>query len=126
MKITVPASLRNDVAIRLLLALTLLAFWPRPAFAHAGLKRSLPASDAEVTAPAQIDLWFNELLEDGFNSVTVISSGDANLPSSEQRNLAQGTAAIDPHDKTHLTIKVNALRKGSYTVAVARVVPGWP
>jgi len=116
MRITLRTGLRKCFVTSFLLATVLMTSWPRQAFAHASLARALPAAGSEVTAPTKIDLWFNELLEDGFNSVTVIFSSDANATSSKQPNLAVGTPVIDPHDKTHLTITVKPLRKGTYMV----------
>ena len=84
--------------------------------AHAQLVRSDPAKNAAVLkAPERIDLWFNELLDEGFNSVEVFGAGE--LTSQRHTNLASGKAAVDPSDRTHLTIKLNPLPAGEYVVA---------
>lgn len=86
------------------------------ALAHAQVVRSSPSKNAALSkAPERIDLWFNELLDEGFNSVEVFGAGE--LTSQRHTNLASGKAAVDPSDRTHLTIKVNPLRVGEYVVA---------
>jgi methionine-rich copper-binding protein CopC len=88
--------------------------------AHARLLRSNPAKNAGVTQPpAQIDLWFNELLEDGFNTLEIFKSSE--LTSEKRTNLAKGKPAVDPDDHTHLSIKTELLPPGEY-VAEWRVL----
>ncbi|MEP6670024.1 MAG: copper resistance CopC family protein [Chthoniobacter sp.] len=85
------------------------------AWAHARLLRAEPKTGAELSsAPRQIDLWFNELLEDGFNTVTVIPAAD--LVAEKKNNFAKGKPVIDPRDRTHLTVKLGALSPGEYIV----------
>lgn len=85
------------------------------ALAHARMVRSIPAKNAELTkSPGQIDLWFNELLDEGFNSVEVFPS--AELTSKKHANLVKDKAAVDPADRTHLTIKIAPLSPGEYVV----------
>jgi methionine-rich copper-binding protein CopC len=88
---------------------------PRAAQAHARLVRSSPANKAEVSlAPENIELWFNELLDDGFNSVEVFAAAE---PDAKQRtNLVKGKAKLDPKDRTHLTVPTARLSPGEYTV----------
>jgi copper resistance protein C len=85
------------------------------ALAHAQLVRSSPSKNAVVSkAPEQIDLWFNELLDEGFNSVEVFAAGELAL--GRHVNLASGKAAVDPSDRTHLSVKLNPLSAGEYVV----------
>src|SRR5260221_14718370 len=50
---------------------------PVVAFGHAQLLRSIPAHQSELAqAPSEIEIWFNELLEEEFNSIKVFSSSD--------------------------------------------------
>jgi methionine-rich copper-binding protein CopC len=65
-------------------------------------------------APKQIDLWFNELLEDGFNTVIVFPSAD--LVAAKKNNFAKGKPVVDPGDHTHLTIKLAPLPAGEYII----------
>ncbi|MDB6110338.1 MAG: yobA [Pedosphaera sp.] len=89
---------------------------PHEARAHASLVRAQPAPGSTVRAPAQIDLWFNELLEDGFNSVAVIPTEELNLNPGEQFNLALGAPTVDPQDHTHLRVQVAPMPAGDYLV----------
>jgi copper resistance protein C len=83
--------------------------------AHARMVKSSPAKDAELAAaPAQIDLWFNELLEDGFNTIDVYPY--AELDSRKHANLAQGKVTVDGNDRTHLIVKLGPLEPGRYVV----------
>jgi methionine-rich copper-binding protein CopC len=69
------ASTQGGVNARLvcMLTLVLLDFGLRDAAAHARLVRSNPADKAVLTAPpARVELWFNELLDQGFHSLEVI------------------------------------------------------
>ncbi|MDR3404710.1 MAG: copper resistance protein CopC [Chthoniobacter sp.] len=85
------------------------------AWAHARLLRAEPKTGAELSAaPKQIDLWFNELLEDGFNTLTVIPAAD--LVAEKKTNFAKDKPVVDPRDRTHLTIKLGTLPPGEYIV----------
>ncbi len=85
------------------------------AWAHARLLRAEPKTGAELSsAPRQLDLWFNELLEDGFNTVTVIPAAD--LAAEKKNNFARDKPVVDPRDRTHLTVKLGALPAGEYIV----------
>ncbi|GAB4454950.1 MAG: hypothetical protein Kow0031_36720 [Anaerolineae bacterium] len=98
----------NLVLLAGLLLLAMLA--AAPAGAHAVLLRSLPDFDAEVAhAPDKIELWFSEPLENGVNRVRLITS------SGQKINLAAPIS--DPADPTHLTVPVESLPPGIYTVA---------
>jgi methionine-rich copper-binding protein CopC len=88
---------------------------PRAAQAHARLVRSTPASKAEVSPASEtVELWFNELLDDGFNSVEVFAAGATDAK--QRTNLAKGKAQLDPKDRTHLTVGTPRLTPGEYTV----------
>jgi methionine-rich copper-binding protein CopC len=93
----------------------LLLICPLPAFAHARLVRSSPASQAQVAAPPEhIELWFSELLEDGFNSVEVVRTTE--LTAEKRANLARDPPTVDRDDRTHLVVPVQRLAPGSYAV----------
>jgi methionine-rich copper-binding protein CopC len=89
---------------------------PHEARAHASLVRAQPAPGSTVQAPAQIDLWFNELLEEGFNSVAIIPAEELNLNPGAQFNLALGVPTVDPQDHTHLRVELAPLPAGDYVV----------
>jgi len=85
------------------------------AFAHARLLRSSPTAGAELASPpSRIELWFNELLDDGFNSITVFPA--AELATQKHTNLANGKPAVDPRDRTHLFLKIDPLPPGDYVI----------
>lgn len=85
------------------------------ALAHARLVRSQPAKDAHLTAaPASIELWFNELLDHGFNGIEVFAA--AEKQEKQRTNLAQGAAVVDPDDRTHLSVPMSPLPPGQYVI----------
>jgi methionine-rich copper-binding protein CopC len=84
-------------------------------WAHARLIRSEPAKDAEISpAPNQLNLWFNELLEDGFNFVMVFPASQ--LAAKERTNLVHDKPRVDPADRTRLSVKLGPLPPGEYVV----------
>ena len=83
--------------------------------AHARLVRSVPAKGAELSAsPDRIEMWFNELLDDGFNTVLVFPA--AELASKLRTNLVREKPVVDPKDRTHLIVKLPALPADEYVV----------
>jgi methionine-rich copper-binding protein CopC len=82
---------------------------------HAQLIKSKPSDKAELKqAPTQVELWFNELLDEGFNSIEVIPA--AELTAKNHPNLAKGPPKVDPADRTHLTVALSALKPGKYVI----------
>jgi len=87
------------------------------AMAHARLTRSLPVEKTALdTAPQQIELWFNELLDHGFNHVVVFPASEVKLKPKERSNFADGKPEVDAADRTHLTVKLKPLPAGDYVV----------
>ncbi|MGB8353842.1 MAG: copper resistance CopC family protein [Chthoniobacteraceae bacterium] len=85
------------------------------AHAHARLVKSTPAKSATLSkSPDQLDLWFNELLEEGFNTIDVFNSTE--LDAAKHTNLTTGKPTVDPADKTHLSVKLGTLPPGEYVV----------
>jgi methionine-rich copper-binding protein CopC len=85
------------------------------AMAHAQLIKSSPPDKAQLkAAPQRVELWFNELLEQGFNSVEVIPA--AELSNKDHSNLAAGQPKVDPKDKTHLSVELSILKPGKYVI----------
>jgi copper transport protein len=92
------------------LALSLGVLLVGSADAHALLVRSDPAANAELLqAPATIELWFSEPLESGFSSARVLDASGQEMP--------VGAASVDAADLHHLSLPVNELAPGIYTVA---------
>jgi methionine-rich copper-binding protein CopC len=104
---------RNLTAAALVILLLLLG--ANSARAHAQLIKSNPADKAQLKQPpARVELWFNELLDEGFNSIEVIPAPE--LSAKKHSNLAQGQPKVDPADRTHLTIALSALKPGRYVI----------
>lgn len=102
--------IRDRSILILLLGLVLAMFGAAPASAHAILVRSLPVFDAELAQPpAKIELWFSEPLENGVNRVRLLTSAG--------KKISLPAPALDPADPTHLTIELEPLPPGIYTVA---------
>src|SRR5690349_17052102 len=71
-------------------------------FVHAQLVKSTPLDKAELKqAPKHVDLWFNELLDDNFNSIEILPAAD--LSAKKHTNLAKGKPKVDAADRTHLS-----------------------
>jgi methionine-rich copper-binding protein CopC len=85
------------------------------ALGHAQLIKSEPSDKAELKeAPTRVELWFNELLDEGFNSIEVIPA--AEVSAKKHTNLAKGPAKVDPANRTHLTVVVSPLKPGKYVI----------
>ncbi len=117
------ASRRTSARIRLpfgALAVVLLFFLcPNELWAHARLLRSEPTDKAKLNKPPHVlELWFSELLEDGFNTVEVYTADKAKNSSTtpKQTSLTEGKPELDGHDHTHLRIHLKALKPGDYVV----------
>jgi methionine-rich copper-binding protein CopC len=75
-----------------------------PAFAHARLTASDPASNAKVKSPREIKLTFSETLEPAFSSAALVDAAGKTVPVSK----AVGGTAI--------TLLPLALKPGAYKV----------
>lgn len=77
--------------------------------AHAKLVKSLPASDAVLTAaPTRLHLWFNEHIEARFSRITVVNA--------RGQRVDTGDVAGDPAQPTLVTIGLAPMDPGRYTV----------
>lgn len=82
---------------------------PPKALAHAKLIRSRPnASEVLAKTPASVELWFNERLENEFNSIEVSDMAG--------RKVEGGHARVNPQDRTNLLMRLTTLPRGSYVV----------
>jgi methionine-rich copper-binding protein CopC len=110
-----PPMWRRRVLSQVVLILGLLVCRPAPAEAHARVVRSTPADRAEVAqTPVSIELWFDELLEDGFNSILVFAQpATADSP---RKKVAEGQPVLDLKDRTHLSFRLKPLPPGAYEV----------
>ena len=82
---------------------------PTAVRAHAFLDHSDPAVGSTVpTSPPEMHLWFTQELEPAFSWATVSDPSGASVN--------DGPAAIDPSNKSELTVKLKPLSAGTYTV----------
>lgn len=66
------------------------------------------------SSPVAIELWFNELLEGGFNTIEIFPAQE--LKEKKHTNLAKEKPAVDAKDNTHLVLRVPTLAPGEYVV----------
>lgn len=83
------------------------------AWAHATLQSATPAQDAQVAAPREIILRFNEKLEAAFSNAKVVDGSGKAMTS------AQST--LDAADPAVMRMAVPALAPGKYTVQFVAV-----
>ncbi len=102
----------NPVRLQLAWLLALLPalfLAPRAAEAHALLVRADPQPNAELShPPSAIELWFSEPLEKTFTGARILRADGTEVPTA--------AAVIDPEDSTHLTLQLETIEPGIYTV----------
>jgi len=77
--------------------------------AHAMLDRATPRVGSSVkAAPARVELWFTEPLEAAFSTAKVVDTSG--------RQIDGRDAAVDQHDRRHLTVSLPSLPAGRYRV----------
>lgn len=87
----------------------------RVARAHAKLVRSEPKDAARLSvAPKKIEIWFNELLDDEFNSVQVFRAKE--LSQRDRVNLVKAKPHVDAQERTHLLVDLPPLEPDNYVV----------
>jgi len=80
------------------------------AFAHAHPKQRTPGAGATVGADQkQVSIEFDDALEPAFSSLKVT---DAN-----GKSAITGKSSVDANDKKHMTVALDALKPGVYTVS---------
>ncbi|HET9014172.1 MAG TPA: copper resistance protein CopC [Thermomicrobiaceae bacterium] len=105
-----PRPRRARVGVLLLLGLAVALGFAAPVSAHAVLLRSSPAGGSiQVTGPASVDLWFSEHVVPARSSVIVYDATRARV--------SAGPAVVDPADPSHLSVPLEHLPDGTYTVA---------
>jgi methionine-rich copper-binding protein CopC len=88
---------------------------PITAQAHAQLMRSKPVNGSALDrSPRQIEVWFSELLEDGFNVMQVFAVKPSEA--GQHADLVKGKPRLDGKDRTHLMVDVPPLAAGEYIV----------
>ena len=77
--------------------------------AHALLVRADPQPNAELTQPPEaIQFWFSEPLEQTFTGARILNAAGTEIPT--------GAPQFDPDDPTHLTLPLESIEPGVYTV----------
>ena len=77
--------------------------------AHALLVRADPQPNAELTQPpAAIQFWFSEPLEETFTGARILDAAGTEIPT--------GAPQFDPDDPNHLTLPLESIEPGVYTV----------
>ena len=95
-------------------ALGLALWWmngpERPAMAHANLADARPAPNSVLeTAPEAVIAWFTEPIEAGLSEIHVLDSLGVRVD--------EGDTAVDPNDPTAMSVGLEPLADGTYTVA---------
>ena len=89
----------------LVLALT----WASQAWSHAYLVRSRPGVRATLARPPErVELWFNERLEPAYSGMSVWNAA--------AQRVDTGDATVESAEPTQLSVRVNPLPAGAYTV----------
>jgi copper resistance protein C len=92
-----------------LAALLSVAGTPVAAWAHAIIVRTSPAqSGVAVGEIGKVDVWYDAGIRDAFAALAVVSASGERV---DKRD-----AAIDGSDPSHVSVSVNALAPGKYTV----------
>jgi methionine-rich copper-binding protein CopC len=101
--------------IRSLLCAALLLALAPAVLAHARVVRSSPAKGEVLSRPPErIELWFNELLDHGFNSIEIFPQSAA--VATKRVSISRDKPVLDPRDRTRLTLTVEPLAPGEYVV----------
>lgn len=80
------------------------------AYAHAYPTHRVPDADAAVTpAPKNVAIDFDDGIEPAFSSITVTDA--------QGKTVTNGKAAVDPSNDKHLSVALDPLTPGVYTVA---------
>lgn len=101
-------------AAAVLALLCWLAIRPPEALAHAAPARSDPAAGAALaTPPTRVDIWFDERVTPGVSSIQVFDQ--------DRRRVDAGGGALDGPEGDHLSVDLERLGAGVYTVVWANV-----
>lgn len=104
-----PVGLRLAAFAAILAFLPALLLAPQAAMAHALLVRADPPPNAQrAQPPSAIEFWFSEPLEKTYTGARILRADGAEIPT--------GAPIIDPNDPTHLTLPLEKIEPGVYTV----------
>src|SRR6266702_4157866 len=106
-------SLRRNLLIALLCALSLAFIFPSIASAHAILLRSDPQKDAKLNAaPQQVRTWFSEDLNPAFSTAVVVNAQD--------RQVVLKDAHVSPNDTKEMDVSLQQDLPPSVYIVVYR------
>ncbi len=87
-----------------------LLWLPQAAFAHANLARAVPTPNSVLdAAPDQVVIWFTEPIEPKLTEIRVLDSLGGRVD--------DGSSFVDPNDATAMSVGLEAISDGTYTVA---------
>ncbi|RDU94913.1 copper resistance CopC family protein [Trinickia dinghuensis] len=91
-------------------AAALLLTFAQWASAHAYPKQQTPGAGASVGADTkQVSIEFDDTLEPAFSSLKVADAAG--------KDVTNGKSSVDANDKKHMTVALQALQPGAYTVS---------
>jgi copper transport protein len=95
--------------------LLVLVFRPAAAvFAHSDIVRAEPSQNSVLPqAPDRVIIWFTESLETRFGEIQVLDAAG--------QHVDNGDSAVDPQDRTKMTVTLPPLPNGTYTVVWTNV-----
>ena len=87
-----------------------LLWLPQAALAHANLARAVPSPNSVLdAAPDQVVIWFTEPIEPKLSEIRVLDSLGSRVD--------DGASFVDPNDTTAMSVGLEAIPDGVYTVA---------
>ena len=105
--------MKRGLAALLLIAAALwagVATHAEPAYGHANQARSAPSPDSVLEmAPTRVAVWFTEPIEPDLSEIRVLDSQGAQVDA--------GDSLVDPADGTAMSVGLQTLSNGTYTVA---------
>ena len=98
-------------AVLAVIGVFLVLLWlPQGALAHANLARAAPAPNSVLDAtPDQVVIWFTEPIEPKLSEIRVLDSLGSRVD--------DGSSFVDPNDATAMSVGLEAISDGTYTVA---------
>ncbi len=98
-------------AVLAVIGVFLALLWlPQSALAHANLARAVPAPNSVLdAAPDQVVIWFTEPIEPKLSEIRVLDSLGSRVD--------DGASFVDPNDATAMSVGLEAIPDGTYTVA---------
>ena len=98
-------------AVLAVIGVFLALLWlPQAALAHANLARAVPAPNSVLdAAPDQVVIWFTEPIEPKLSEIRVLDSLGSRVD--------DGSSFVDPNDATAMSVGLEAIPDGVYTVA---------